>query len=299
MTAAIGFPTANGHAATIAPDLVDLGETVTIDGLPLVQTQELDPQALAELDDLLALDARRRMLTEPEPERVRSIFEGKSKSFTRYRVEIVFRHKVMGGTPRNPDIIAGWVRSKAGVTSEEEVARMVGETLARLGERSAGNVPAEKVVEASEHVAALKSTNGFLTDDKGLYIPSRYVKALLKEACNIAFAGERWGKTKKGARNFLAERVFVEEDRLHLGRAKPDGLEMVIGHVDGPQGRRSTLAYHEFVLRPTVSFTVMSYRDEVTADQWQEILVLGQENGLGALRSQGHGRFDVVAFDRL
>ena len=119
-----------------------------------------------------------------------------------------------------------------------------------------------------------------------------------KENTNTLYAGERWGKTKKGPKAYLSERVFVDEERIYLGREKADGVHLQIGHVTGPQGPRSTLTYYDYVQQPTISFTLSSVEDCITADQWKRILVLMQRNGVGALRSLGHGQFRITAFDR-
>lgn len=251
------------------------------------------------LVDLQTADRERQRMVGGDPDAAKSIFASGTALFTHYLVTIRFRDKIMGGTPKDPKIIEGWLRSKAGVTDETEVLAMTRRTLEQLGLEVAADATIEDMMAASEQIAAVKSTNGFKVNQDGLYIPGRYVKALLKECTNVLFAGERWGPTKKGPKNYLAERVFVVEDEIPLGRTEPDGVEMVIGHVTGPQGPRSTLAYHEYVTRATIQFTVMSLQDCVTEDQWAALLELGQEEGLGAIRSQQHGRFDVTDLVRL
>lgn len=264
---------------------------------------ELDAEEIAELQEILELDQRRAHLTEPEPEKVRSIFEGRTSAFTRYRVELTFREKVLGGTPSNPKILADHISAKAGVSDEAVKQKLLASSLAeRLGIDAANSASLDEILAAAEDVASTHNTNGFRRDPKkGLFLPGRYAKAMIKECTNIAFAGERWGVTKKGPKNFISERAFVEEscDRLYLGRMKPDGVELIIGHVSGPQGPQSTLAHHEYVLQASTSFAIKSFKDSVTMDQWFTILELAENIGLGACRSQGHGRFAVTAFDKL
>jgi len=251
-----------------------------------------------EIAAIAMLDRRRSNLTDPEPKEVVSIFAGRTETFTKYRVEIAFRNKILGGIPKAPDVIESWLRTKTLVSDAEELGYMARETLRQNGVEP-GEANIGDMIQASEQMAATKSTNGFKVDNGGLYIEGRQVKALLKEVTNVAFAGKRWGPTNKGPKNYVAERVFVVEDRIHLGRQKPDGIEQIIGHVSGPQGVRSTLAYHELVFQGSCSFTVMSFEDCITADQWMKLLTLGEEEGIGACRSQGHGRFAVQAFDKL
>ena len=89
----------------------------------------------------------------------------------------------------------------------------------------------------------------------------------------------------------------MQPDRVLLGAEAPDGLELVVGHLNGPTGPVSTLGYHEYVVRPAISFSVWVVRDLITAAQWADVWVLAQEIGLGALRSQGHGRFQLTAWE--
>lgn len=252
-----------------------------------------------QLQAIQLVDAERRQITAIDTTQARSIFADRTRLFTHYRVAIQFRDKIMGGTPKDPKIIEGWLRSKAGVTDETEILNMTRRTLEQLGLELPEDATIEDMIAASEQIAAVKSTNGFLRGPFGLYIPGRYVKAMLKECTNVLYAGERWGPTKKGPKNYLAERVFCVEDEIYLGRDEPDGIEMVIGHVTGPQGPRSTLGYHEYCERATTAFTVMSLNDCISADQWAELFELAQEEGLGALRSQQHGRFDVTDMARV
>lgn len=232
------------------------------------------------------------------------IFDQEADLWRYYRVSLTFRERLMGGIPRDPKLIEGWLRSKAGVSDDEEIRQATLRTLMELGAEVRPDMTYAEMVEASEALAAQKSTNGFKRDEEGLYIEGRQVKAALKESINIHFAGERWGKTKKGPKSYAAERLFVLEDRIHLGRSEPDGIDLVIGHVSGPQGPRSTLTYHEYVERAEITFHVMESKivgagDEPSLDrrQWAVTWVSAQEQGIGALRSQGHGRFDVTAFD--
>jgi hypothetical protein len=221
----------------------------------------------------------------------------------------------MGGIPMNPKIIEGWLRSKAGIEQEEEIRRAMLRTLLELGADVSPDMTFEELERASEGLAAQRQTNGFKVDEGGLYLESRQVKAMLKESANILYpyTGPKWGMvqkvvTKKGtteikdtggksAKSFIAERVFISPDRLRLDRADPDGIELFIGHVTGPSGPQSTLTYHQYVERAAIEFNVLVCRDEVRAEHWPEIWVHAQENGLGALRSQGFGRFDIEQWE--
>lgn len=222
--------------------------------------------------------------------------------FTTYAAQIVFRDKLMGGTPKDPRIITAWLRTKTGVTDEEELRQMMLRTLLEMGgELPEGVDPRQatyaQLVEASERLANNQAV-GFKRGDGGLYMESRTIKAMLKECTNVLFAGERWGATKKGPRSFLAERVFVNPDKVWLGTQEPTGIELFIGHTSGPKGPQSNLTYYEYVERAAVDFEVMVVHDDVLNDHWPLLWLHAQENGLGALRSQGFGRFDVERWEK-
>lgn len=252
------------------------------------------------------------------------IFDNDVDLWTFYRCKIAFRNRIIGATPRNPKVIQQWIRANAGTTTEEEIRARIVKTMAETGTEVDETLSFEDLVGASERVAHDQS-NGFKRHpDHGLYMEGRIVKAMLRESVNILYAGERWGLTSKGPKSYMVERVFVVEDVIPLGRKEPDGMELMFGHVQTPQGPRSTVGLSEFIFQPTATFHIMvqniqartkaqresekKQRDEgkepaarlaITDDLWQTIWVQSQEIGLGALRSQGHGRFNVVEWKQV
>ena len=270
--------------------------TATID--PTTTLAESDVLSLSELQ---ALDRRMARLTEPEPEAVRGLWDDDTALFPRYRVELRFTGKVMGGVPQRPDIIEAWIRKGTGVTEDEETRAMAIATLKDLGQEVPTNATFEELVEASKKMAAETHGNAFKRDRHGLYLEDRQVKACLKESCAIVYPWDG-GKNKfrgKTPRSALAEWVFVDEPRIYLGRQEPDGTHLQVGQVSGPQGKRSTLTYYDYCFQPAIAFTVLSFQNLITRAQWKAILQHAQRNGLGALRSQSFGQFRVTAFDRL
>jgi hypothetical protein len=239
----------------------------------------------------------------------------KAELFAAYAVQLKFEDKLMGGVPKNPKVIQGWLRAKAGITEARELFQVTARTMEENGTplgvspSALAEMDADEMYNiidrATEEHAALKSTNGFKSDDDGLYIEDRQVKAMLKESTNIVFPYQKgkkdgqWGTTKKTPKSFLAETVFVRPGRLYLGTEEPDGIELMPGHVKDQLGKRSTLTYHEYVERPVLNFEVEVMRDELTLDQWGLVWLHAQSNGLGALRSQSHGRFEVTKFERV
>jgi len=236
-----------------------------------------------------------------------SVFEDqKAEVFTTYHVRLRFRDRLMGGIPKDPKIIEGWLRSKAGIEAEDEVKAATIRTVRELDELATADLTDEQVLEAAfDKLAEEKKTTGFKKDAVGLYLESRTVKAMLREVTNILYAGERWGKTKKGPKSYLAERVFVEPAKLYFrndeGKVKqePDGVETFVGHVNGPKGPQSTLGRHEYMEQQVIEFDLLVCEDAIDYEAWPRLWVLAQENGLGALRSQGFGIFDIEVWDRV
>ena len=258
------------------------------------------------------------------------------KVFTYRRVQIQFENKLMGGTPKDPNIIAGFIRTKGIHSNEEELKMQIFNTMRDVGYQGTPDMSLEelmvaqnerpnlsleqlameekikendeRIVEISERVADLKNTVGFKFDENGLYIEGRAIKAAIKESANIMFGGERAGPTRKGFKNYVAERIVVVEDKVYLNRTEPDGVETFTGHVTGPQGPRSTLTRYEYVEKPILTFHLKELKlmqkskhgtAALTEDQWEQLFVSMEVPGIGAIRSQQFGRFETVEFTKI
>lgn len=223
-------------------------------------------------------------------------------------VTLQLTNRIYGGTPQRPDVIEAWLRTKTGVTQQAELAAMTKRTIMEmdpeLAETAKNLSPYEVMKLASEKLATSQTAVGFKRDNQGgLFIESRQIKAGLKEATNIQLAGVMLGKNGryqgKGAKNWLAERVFVGPERIYLGKQEIDGLELFVGHVSGPQGPRSTLTYYQYATRPQIRFRVAILQSGVIAEHWPQIWITFQDGGVGALRSQDAGRFEVMQWEEV
>lgn len=231
--------------------------------------------------------------------------------FEVYRARLAFRERIYGGIPKDPHILLEWLRKHLGVDDTEELRQRAMQIARERGLAIPEGATYEEVVLMAERLGELKG-NGFRQNGDGVIIGGYQVKAALKESANIVFYGQRLGTyTRRNrtsgqdqetggkiARSYLAERVWVDPDDIPLGREEPDGTHLVAGRVQTPQGERSTLNYYDYVTTPEISITVRSMADALTADQWEMIWVHAQENGIGSVRSLGHGRFDVVEWTR-
>lgn len=204
-----------------------------------------------------------------------------------YRVKIAVRDRICGGMPKNKELIKTWVESTTGYADEQAE---------KLTQENADLV----VNEVAE-----KSWIGFGEDAGGLLIPCRNVKACLKQSATVLGIT----KAKRGSKQILAEGLEVKAvgggSRIHLQKQTPDGTEESAIHVMTAQGPRTALRRMDFVLQPVIEFEVWvlaTHAQETRHIGEKELIAIlthAQENGLGASRSQGEGKFDVVEFDRV
>lgn len=199
---------------------------------------------------------------------------------------------IAGGTPTDKKVAEGWLRSKLGTDKEEVIQEMAIKAMIERGVDPNSE-------EAAAEININRHLNGFKKDEDGLFIEGRQLKACLKEAANIAVAadklkGKGWGKTNKGLLSFFSEHMFVVEDRLHLGVKEAHRIDQRFVHT----WRGSGIQYEEIVEDAEVNFTVIS--DYNFSDkEWATIWLIAENQGLGASRSQGYGRFEVVGWDRV
>lgn len=195
---------------------------------------------------------------------------------------------ILGGVPTDPNVAEGWIKTKLGSADDllrEQVAQV-------MVERGVSAEEAASIVDTTKHL------NGFKRDERGLYIEGRQLKAAFKEACSVAVAsdkisGKGWGKTNKGLLNFVAEHVCVLEDRLYLGVDVATGINQRFVHT----WRGSGIQYEEYVSDAEIEFTIAT-DFEFTQEQWALIWLTGEQQGIGASRSQGYGRYTVTQWER-
>jgi hypothetical protein len=195
---------------------------------------------------------------------------------------------IAGGTPTDPRVAEGWLKTKLGIDKDDLIREKVAEVMV---ERGVTADEATKLVDDQKHL------NGFRRDDEGLYIEGRQLKAALKEAASVALAAGKlaargWGKTNKGLLGYLAEHVFVLEERLHLGVQEASGISQRFVHTF----RGSGIQYEEYVNDAKIDFTVIADH-EFSAEEWAHIWLCGEQQGIGASRSQGYGRYEVTRWD--
>lgn len=198
--------------------------------------------------------------------------------------------RIAGGTPSDPKVAEGWLKTKLGAQSDALIQQQVAEVMVERG------ITAE---EAVTEIDSLRHLNGFRRDEQGLYIEGRQLKAALKEAASVAAAAGKlplrsWGKTNKGLLGFISEHVCVVEDRLHLGVTEPSGVAQRFVHTF----RGTGIQYEEYVDDAKIEFTIITDY-EFSEEQWAMILLTGEQQGIGATRSQGYGRYTVTSWEKV
>lgn len=207
---------------------------------------------------------------------------------------------IVGGVPSDPKVAEGWLRTKLGEeTNDVRIAEMVAEVM-----------ETRKVTqdEAIAEVNKFKNLNGFKRTTSGnLYIEGRQIKAMLKEAVSIAVAANKmemigWGATRKWLTKFFPEHVFVVESTVMLKQRdeddklvpvnEPTGIHQQFVHTH----RGSAIQYQEFVDDAVAAFTIISDHPFTMRD-WGMMMTTGEQNGLGASRSQGYGTFAVTKWE--
>lgn len=197
-------------------------------------------------------------------------------------------YRIAGGVPTDPKVAEGWIATKLGTSSESAIQAQVAEVMAERG------VAAEEAVEI---VNTNRHLNGFKRDSSGLYIEGRQLKAAIKEAASVAAAAgklplRKWGMTNKGLAGFVAEHICVVEDKLPLGVTEPTGIAQRFVHTF----RGTGIQYEEYCDDVDIDFTVTTDH-KFDDEQWAMLWLTGEQQGIGATRSQGYGRYTVTKWE--
>lgn len=215
------------------------------------------------------------------------------------RIEVQVRDRLLAGKPANLDAANAMLKAR-GLEDHMVTAEQVVDPTER-------KELADKIAK-DEGLCEFSRREG----KPGIWMPSNNIKAGLKE--NWSVLGLR--VAVRGSRGALAEGIFVsgmdsriggqdleERDWIYLGE-KPDGVLTAVAHTVGPSGPVSSIKRHEFVVRPKIAFEVMitnagSVSEKISDDELAATLVHFQEHGLGACRSQGYGKFDVLSVEEI
>lgn len=236
-------------------------------------------------------EARRVIIRAKSPlEWARLLEEANSAHWRGLRIKIQIRDRILAGKPANLKAAEAALKAR-GLT--EFVAEAV-------------DLPPGDRAAAAEEIARSAGLCEFhrRTDRPGIWLPSNNVKAMIKE--NWSVLGKR--VLVRGSRGALAEGLFVvgaggledstESDWIYLGE-EPDGIMESTAHTFGPSGPVASIKRNEYRIRPVLTFEIMmanadSVSEKISDDDLIDTIIHAGEHGVGASRSQGFGRFDLV-----
>lgn len=215
--------------------------------------------------------------------------------FTKFRLKFEFRDKCIGGYAKSKELIGPWIKSRTGHDDE---------------------LTAKQISEAEEAMSEAEMTDSVWTGfpgeniPPGVYIDSRAIKSGLRECFSVA----RIFTKKLGSKQIFQHGMVVDglehDDRIYLKRdgkhlLKADNyIERPI-HPDTAQGKRSALKRADYVEQAQLEFLLRIYATDgqekrhIGRKELEAALLLFQEDGLGADRSQCFGRFDVIELQEL
>lgn len=194
-----------------------------------------------------------------------------------------------GGVPSDPNVAKGWLGTKL-ADKDDLIRDLVAQTMVDRG------ITAD---EAAEQVDKLKHLNGFKRNEHGLYIEGRQLKAAIKEAAGVARATDKlkmkWGTTNKGVLGFVAEHIMVVEDTLQLDVTQPS--RVLQSFPKNPRTGQTGIQYTEVIDETSFDCTIIA--DYKFSDQeWAMLWLTGEQQGIGASRSQGFGRYEVTRWEQ-
>ena len=212
------------------------------------------------------------------------------KAWRRLRVVLKIRDRLLAGKPADLNAAQAMLRAKGMSEFVAEAQNIV------------------DPIERAQAAAAIARDAGLCEfvrreGKPGIWIPSNNVKAGLKE--NWSVLGLR--VEIRGSRGALAEGMFVsgaeDSDWIRVGDA-PDGTHEAVAHTTGASGPVSSIKRHEYVVSPRIEFVVMiatakSVNEKISDDELAKVLIHFGEHGMGACRSQGFGKFDVVSVEEI
>ena len=208
--------------------------------------------------------------------------------WTTYHVELQIRELLCGGVPKDPSTLLTFTRVRTG--HEDDI------TTGQVEELE------ETVTPDTLSPDNLKNVTTFQRDEHGLFLHERNIKAMLKECAQVLGFNKKLRGLKQVNQHGLFVKGQLETDRVYLEDPETgEYMTAVSGELVSPvhAWTGSSIKRTEYVQRPILRFDLWVLADSPWTDEaWQRVWMLAQENGIGACRSQGYGKFDLLAFTR-
>jgi hypothetical protein len=239
--------------------------------------------------------------------------------YVQYAVDARIQTKLVGGTPRRLETTYAMIdsRVKAGKITEEEAERIKEEVVKKYEEmrKKQAAETGEDPESLSSSAAALESNwNTFWFDENGLYLETRTIKAAMRasmSALNVFTENAKLRKRVGHNDGTYVEGIGPHVDRIYFNRdgryvTEPDEYEDRVVLLRTAKGPISALKRIDVIWGDQMGKECMlSWRYKVlkscsiTERDITKGLALLQDRGLGAMTSQGFGRFKLSRFERL
>jgi hypothetical protein len=221
------------------------------------------------------------------------IQQAREKHWRRLEVTIRMREWIMAGKPANLDAANAMLKARGLEDQIEAVAHIEDPELrAQAAER----------VKTDEGLCEFSRRPG----KPGLWLPANNLKAGFKENWSVLGLMNE----VRGSRKAIAEGVFVfcansweappeERDWIYLGEEGEQKIHTAVSHSVGPKGAVSAIKRHEYLEQVTIKYDLYiaqfsSVDEKLSDDDIAKALVHFCEHGLGACRSQGYGKHDLL-----
>ena len=204
----------------------------------------------------------------------------KAFSIKYHEIDVVIETttRMYGGIPQGEDLLRAWIEAKGPMPEES------------LEEKIEAMTPGE----VDEKVEL--SSTGFRADADGIYMRDFMIKQMMKESATAVGMLAK----KIGTKTNLTIGLVVKPERIHVGKAGPDGYEEFQGRVKTMQGPRSIMsrkAYFEPGLQITFGIKMLAGGKLTTSDVRALLDHAGEFVGFGSARSREAGKFKVVKYE--
>ena len=222
-----------------------------------------------------------------EPEKEQPAEEKKSV-FRHYKVVLKIRDKILGGIP--------WGFERIENLATQEYIKKLAADAKKVEEQAVVKKDGETPEEKPKKKWKLDPHATFTrTKDEKVCIEEKNIKGLMKECVQTLYGR---GRKSTITQKLVSRAVFAYPPQIVIADEISGTIPMPV-HAITPQGPRTSIQEADFVKQPTVSFTLKIAAKEITEEILKELLTLGQEIGLGAVRTLGYGKFDVVSIELL
>ncbi len=238
-----------------------------------------------------------------------SVLEEQAKAlYTKVKIRIRFRDRILAGIPKHGDMLDYYMKARHMSDREKDDFKARTEK----GELS----PEEK-----EQITSTSWCQFERNAEGHLCLWHGNVKAMLREIFVTLGLTQKKPSLKKaekeedkgpsaGGRQTLQHAVHVDSgypDSLRIpferdGKliSEPDGSVDKVKHIKDAAGQRSALGRHDYLEKVEMQIILKWPTKSVfTEDDFKKVLALCQDDGLGACRSQGNGKFDVISYERM